>query len=125
VDGDEIGDCSCRNTPQDVAFIEIRKYKDLLLEVRKSGVRVSAHVKRIEEICNEFDGRMNVVGTLIARLELAHSLVEREEELGAAQRRIKRLEEFVIGVRETLELHESNWGYHLRKDLDDLEEAVK
>ena len=35
-------------------------------------------VKRIEEICKEFDSRVPVVGLAIARLELAKALAESE-----------------------------------------------
>lgn len=35
-------------------------------------------VKRTEEICNEFDSRLEVVGIAAARLELAKALAERE-----------------------------------------------
>ena len=42
-------------------------------------------VKRIEEICNEFDSRVETVGLAIARLELAKALAEAE----AAQHQIR------------------------------------
>ena len=35
-------------------------------------------IARIEEICNEFDERVKVVGLVIARLELAKALAESE-----------------------------------------------
>lgn len=38
----------------------------------------SETIKRIEEVCNEFDERMKSVGVAIARLELAKALVESE-----------------------------------------------
>ena len=42
-------------------------------------------IKRIEEICNEFDARMKVVGVAIARLELAKALAESEAAQQGAQ----------------------------------------
>ena len=42
-------------------------------------------VARIEEICKEFDSRVEVVGLAIARLELAKALAESE----AAQPRVQ------------------------------------
>jgi hypothetical protein len=38
-------------------------------------------VKRTEEICNEFDKRVQLVGWVIARLELAKTLAETESKL--------------------------------------------
>ena len=42
-------------------------------------------VKRIEEICNEFDARLKIVGVAIARLELAKALAEYEAAQSSAQ----------------------------------------
>lgn len=44
----------------------------------------SSIVKRIKEICDEFDDRVNSVGLSFARAELAKALAETEADLNAA-----------------------------------------
>jgi hypothetical protein len=54
--------------------------------VTREGERVnnqSKIIKRIEQICIEFDARVEVVGLAIARLELAKALAEAEERKNA------------------------------------------
>ena len=51
-------------------------YRRLYFKNKQSEI-----VKRIEQIWNEFDARMELVGWVIARLELAKALAETESKL--------------------------------------------
>jgi len=49
------------------------------MTTKNQADRCTAHLKRVKDICAEFDSRADAVGVSFARLELAKAFAEREE----------------------------------------------
>ena len=93
---------------------------------REDGIRtMDALDKLLKDIPSDYD-EVDVANHLLhfreqAKAELS-ALRERAEKAEAERDALK---EFVSNVRETLELHSSHWEYHLKRNLSELEAALK
>ena len=55
-------------------------------------------IKRIEEVCHEFDERVEITGVAIARLEMVKACVELEADLAEALRLLEPFADFYFAM---------------------------
>lgn len=98
-------------------------WKEHVESVKNNGAANVSPLSRLIYACEVGDGIDQHASEDLKAVSAELAALRERAEKAEAER--DALKEFVSNVRETLELHSSHWEYHLKRNLSELEAALK